>query len=85
MDIDKMSKDELENLQVIKEQEYQLAIQSLCSVEIRDNELATEVAKIQLDRKSLANAIIQAKSNLRRCSSELRNLKTMLFKRIGGM
>ena len=80
-----MGKAELENLQVCKEEELQLAMKSLCTVELRDNELATEVAKIQLDRKTLANAIIQAKSNLRRCASELRNIKTMIYKRLSGL
>ena len=83
--LDEMTKDELENIQVQKETEYQLSIQSLTTVELRDNELAIEVAKIQLDRKTLANAIIQAKSNMRRCASELRNIKTMIYKRLAGL
>jgi len=85
MNIDQMSKQELEAQQVIKELELQEATASLATVEIKDNELATKVAELQLERKRLGAAMIQGKSNLRRVASELRNLKTMIFKRIGGL
>lgn len=85
MTVDEMGKDELEKLQVVKEQEKQLAIQALCTVELRDNELSTDVAKLQLERKTLANAIIQGKSNLRKLTSELSVIKTMIYRRLGGL
>jgi len=84
-DIDKMTKDQLESAQVIKELELQNAIGSLATVEEEDNRLAIEVAKLQLKRKELGSAMIQGKSNVRRVSSELRNLKTMIYKRLGGL
>ena len=83
--IDQIIKSELETKQVVKELELQEATATLATVEIRDNELATQVAELQLERKRLGAAMIQGKSNLRRVASELRNLKTMIFKRIGGL
>lgn len=80
-----MTKAELEKQQVIKELELQEATANLATVEMEDNNLATQIAELQLKRKRLGNAIIQGKSNLRRVASELRNLKTLLFQRIGGM
>ena len=85
MDIATMSKDELERLQVAKETEYQLAMDSLATVEIEDAKLAREIAEKQLSRKNLATALIQGKHNLRRIASELRNIKTMIYRRLGGL
>ena len=83
--IDQLSKAELEAEQVVKELELQQATADLATVEIKDNELATKVAELQLERKRLGAALIQGKSNLRRVASELRNIKTMIFQRIGGL
>ena len=80
-----MDKDELENLQVQKENEYQLAMQSLNTVELQDIELSRKVAELQLQRKQLSVALVQGKYNLRRIASELRNIKTLIYKRLGGM
>ena len=85
MDISTMSKDELERVQVAKETEYQLAMDSLATVEIEDAKLAREIAEKQLSRKNLATALIQGKHNLRRIASELRNIKTMIYRRLGGL
>ena len=85
MNLDDMSKDELEALQVSKENEYQLAMQSLNTVELRDNELSRKATEIQLERKTLAPALTQGKYNLRRVASELRNIKTMIYKRLSGL
>ena len=83
--MDNLTKDQLEDLQMKKENEYRLAMDSLATVEIQDTELAHKIAEIQLERKNLAIALIQGKHNLRRIASELRCAKTMLFRRIGGM
>lgn len=82
MEINKLNKVELEGLQVVKEEEYQLAMQSLSTIELRDMELSRKVAEIQLERKTLAAALIQGKYNLRKLSSELRVIKTMIYKRL---
>lgn len=84
-DLNEMSKAELEAAQVVGELEYQAAVEALATVEIEDNELALQIAELQVKRKRLATAITQGTSNLRRVNSTLRNLKTMLFKRIGGL
>ena len=85
MDISTMSKDELERVQVAKETEYQMAMDSLATVEIEDAKLAREIAEKQLSRKNLSTALIQGKHNLRRIASELRNIKTMIYRRLGGL
>ena len=84
MDINTMSKDELEILQISKEEEYRLSMESLTSVELRDIELSKKAVEIQLDRKNLATAITQGKHNLRRIASELRAIKTLIYKRLRG-
>lgn len=84
MDFSTMSKDELENLQIAKENEYQLSMDSLATVEIQDIEIAKKIAQLQLDRKNLSTALVQGKHNLRRIASELRNIKTMIYKRLSG-
>lgn len=85
MDIEKLSKEELEKMQITKETEYQLSMESLTTVEIQDLELARKIAVIQLERKNLAVALTQGKYNLRRTASELRNIKTMIYRRLGGL
>ena len=85
MNINEMTKAQLEAQQVVKELELQEATQNLATVEMEDNNLATQIAELQLKRKKLGNAIIQGKSNLRRVASELRNLKTMIYQKLGGL
>lgn len=84
-DLNEMSKAELEAAQVVGELEYQAAVEALATVEIEDNELALQIAELQVKRKRLAAALTQGASNVRRVNSQLRNLRTMLFKRIGGL
>ena len=84
MDWNTMSKDELENLQVQKEEELRLAMDSLNTVEVRDIELSKKIVELQLDRKNLATAITQGKHNLRRIASELRSIKPLIFRRLRG-
>lgn len=82
MNIDTMTKDELENLQMSKENEYRLSMDSLTTVEIQDLEIAKKIAQLQLDRKNLGTALIQGKHNMRRVASELRDIKVMIWKRL---
>lgn len=84
MDLNTMSKDELENLQIAKEEEYRLAMQSLSMVEIQDIELSKKIIQLQLDRKNLATAISQGKHNIKRIASELRTIKPMIYRRLRG-
>lgn len=84
MDLNELTKDELEKLQIEKENEYQLAMKSLEMVEVQDLDLAKKVAELQLSRKNLSTALVQGKYTVRRISSELRNIKTYIFKRLRG-
>jgi hypothetical protein len=72
----------LETLQIAKEQEYQLSLQNLEKVELMDLDLARKVAELQLSRKNLATALTQGGYNIRRINSELRNIKTYIYKRL---
>jgi hypothetical protein len=85
MDYDKMSKQELEAQQVIKELELQDATGNLAVVETEENNLGVQIAELQLKKKKLGNALIQGKANLRRISSELRIIKSMIYKRLAGL
>lgn len=82
--VNNMNKDQLEALQVQKEAEYQMAMESLSQVELRDVDLSRQITEIQLERRRLATAMIQGKFNLRRVSSELRVIKTLIYKRLSG-
>ena len=82
MDINDLTKDQLEDMQGEKETELRLSMDALNVVELRDIELARQIAIIQLDRKNLAAALTQAKYTLRRISSELRSIKCLIFKRL---
>ena len=84
MKLDNLTKDELEKLQVEKENEYQLSLQALETVELQDLDLAKKVAELSLSRKNLQTAIVQGKYSVRRISSELRNIKTYIYKRLRG-
>ena len=84
MTIDKLTLPELEKLQQEKEVENQMALENLNIVESQDLELALKVAEIQLQRRTLAMALTQAKYNLRRISSELRAIKPMIYQRLRG-
>ena len=84
MDLDTMNKSDLESLQVAKEKEYQQALIDLSHVEVRYSELSREIAEKQLAKKVLEPGLIQGKFNLRRIGSELRNIKTYIYKRLGG-
>jgi len=85
MNLENISKDELEKMQIAKENEYQLSMESLSVVEVTDAELSRKIATLQLERKNLSVAMIQGKFNLRRVASELRNIKTMIYRRLGGL
>jgi len=84
MNLDEMSKDQLEAVQIQKENEYRLSMDSLTTVELQDLELSKKYTEIQLERKNLAPAIVQGKHNLRRIASELRNIKTLIYRRLSG-
>jgi hypothetical protein len=81
---EEMTKDELEKLQIQKENEYQLSMQSLETIELQDLEIARKVAELQLSRKNLSAGLTQGKYNIRRIASELRNIKTYIYKRLRG-
>ena len=83
--LDEMTPEEIETEQVCKETEYQLAMESLFQVETKDNQISRDITELQLERKRLADSLIKAKYNLRRIASELRNLKTMFFKKKAGL
>lgn len=83
--LEEMTKDDLEKFQVAKETEYQMAMDSLTTVELREAEISQAITKLQLEKKQLSPALIQGKHNLRRIASELRAVKTMLFRRIQGL
>jgi hypothetical protein len=84
-ELSEMTPEEIESEQVLKETEYQLAMQSLFEVETKDNQISRDITELQLERKRLADSLIKAKYNLRRIASELRNLKTMFFKKKAGL
>jgi hypothetical protein len=84
MKLDEMTKDELESLQIQKENEYQLAMQCLETIELQDLDMAKKVSEMQLSRKNLATGLTQGKYNIRRIASELRNIKTYIYKRLRG-
>ena len=84
MNLDEMSKDQLEAVQIQKENEYRLSMDSLITVELQDLELSKKYTEIQLERKNLAPAIAKGKHNLRRIVSELRNIKTFIYRRLSG-
>lgn len=83
-DLNEMTKEQLEQEQITKENEYQLTLQNLETVELQDLDLAKKIAELSLSRKNLQTAIVQGKYNVRRVSSELRNIKTYIYKRIRG-
>ena len=83
--LDEMTKDELEQFQVAKEAEYQMSMDSLTTVELREAEISREITKLQLEKKQLAPALIQGKHNLRRIASELRAVKTLIYRRLQGL
>jgi outer membrane murein-binding lipoprotein Lpp len=83
--MEELTKDQLENLQIQKENEYRLAMDSLTTVELQDLEISKKIAQLQLDRKNLSAALIQGKHNIRRANSELRNIKTLIYKRLSGL
>jgi len=85
MTLETMTKDQLETLQIATENEYQEASRALTEVEIHDIELAKKIAQLQLERKDLAMALVKGKHNVREISSQLRNIKCMIYKRLGGM
>jgi hypothetical protein len=84
MNLDEMTKDQLEILQIQKENEYQLAMQSLETIELQDLDIAKSVAMLQLERKNLSAGLTQGKYNIRRIASELRNIKVYIYKRLRG-
>ena len=83
--LEEMTKDELEQFQVAKEAEYQMSMDSLTTVELREAEISREITKLQLEKKQLAPALIQGKHNLRRIASELRSVKTLIYRRLQGL
>lgn len=77
---DQMDTDEISNVLDDKEKELRAAIEAQSIVELEDLRLAKEVAEISLKRKNLAPGLVQAKHNIRRITSELRELKNRYWK-----
>jgi len=84
MNLDNTTLQELEKLESEKNNEHRLAMSCLETVELQDNDLARKVAEIQLQRKNLSPALIQGKYNARRLSSELKTIKSYIYKRLRG-
>lgn len=84
MDLGTLTKDELEELQIQRENEYRLSMESLTTIELQDLEISKKISALQLDRKNLTAALIQGKYNIRRISSDLRSIKVYIYKRLRG-
>jgi hypothetical protein len=84
MNLNELSKDELEMLQVAKENEYRLALDALETVELQDLGIAKHIAELRLSQKNLGTAITQGKYSVRRISSELRSIKPLIYRKLRG-
>lgn len=82
MNLDEMDKESLEVLQNQKEAEYRLSLDALEKVELQDLDISKKIAELQLSRKNLGTALTQGKYAVRRISSELRSIKTYIYKRL---
>lgn len=84
MELENLTKDQLEKLQVEKEQEYQEIINALTQVELEEIEIAKQILQLQLKRKELQSAIKKATHRVKVLSSELRNIKVLIYQRLRG-
>ena len=82
IEVDKLSKSELDTLQMEIEGKFHEAVGNLSLAEIEDNRLALEVAKLQVKRKELAESITKGKALVRQQSSSLRTIKLATWKKI---
>lgn len=81
-DISKLSKSELDTLQMEVEGKFREAMESLTEAEVADNKLALEIAKLQVKRKELSEGITKGKSLVRQHSSNLRTIKLATWQKI---
>lgn len=79
-----LTKEQLENLQVEKEKEYQETMNLLTKVELEEIDIAKQIIQLQLKRKELQSAIKKASHRIKVLNSELRNIKILLYKRLRG-
>lgn len=82
MDISKLSKTELDSKQMEIEQLFHDAVGNLATAEMEDNNLALEIAKLNVKRKELAGSITKGKAIVRQYSSDLRTIKLATWKKI---
>lgn len=79
MNYSEMGTDQLSNEIVVKEKELRVAQESLSVVETQDLEYSKQIAEIALKRKNLAVGIVQAKHNVKKIHSELRELERLFW------
>ena len=85
MNLDEMSKDQLELLQIATEERYQVAVHNTAVARIADNQCGLRAAKITVERKELADAIIKGAEIEKSTMSELRNIKSMIYRKLQGL
>jgi hypothetical protein len=84
MNLDTMTRSELEVLELQKRNEYQLALDALETIELQDLDIAKKLAELQMSRKNLSTGLTQGKYAVRRIALELKNINTYLWKRRQG-
>lgn len=79
-----MTKDDLEATQVEKEKEYQDLISSLETIELKEIEISQKIAELQVEKKKLSSSLLKGRHALRTVASEMRVIKTYIYKRLRG-
>jgi len=79
-DTNNMTSDQIDTIKVEKEKEYRTAQEVLNTVELRELELAKEICKLQLERKSLQIAISKAKHNVRTLAIDIKILTSEFWR-----
>lgn len=85
MDIEKMSKDDLEMAQVALENELKEEGKNATIVELELNDLGRKIDELRIKSRQLKDSMIKSKANLRRIHSDLRSIKVMIYRRLNGL
>ncbi len=85
MELDKMSKDELEMAQVQVEAELKQEGENSMVVEMALNDIGRQIDTLRLKSRDLKDSLTKSKTNLRRIHSDLRAIKVMIYRRLNGL
>ena len=79
-----MTKDELEQEQINLENEYKKILDALEKIELEEIDISRKMTELQLQKRNLSSALLKGRHSLRSIASDMRIIKTHIYRRLRG-